>query len=115
MFGYPLLDIFSFIVLFYRQFRICITNASGKAPYPKVVRNLRLPCAKGAVALATEGLFFCYFRLFYNPSVSLRLPPPFTQGRLFAHSIITKIGRENNVSAEIYVSRTVEDAGPYKL
>ena len=30
-------------------------------------------------------------------------------------SIITQIGRENNISAEIYVSRTVEDAGPYKL
>ena len=29
--------------------------------------------------------------------------------------IITQIGRENNISAEIYVSRTVEDAGPYNL
>ena len=32
-----------------------------------------------------------------------------------AHSIITQIGRENKFSAEFYVSRTVEDAGPYKL
>ena len=29
--------------------------------------------------------------------------------------IITQIGRENNISAENYVSRTVEDAGPYNL
>ena len=28
--------------------------------------------------------------------------------------IIPQIGRENNISAENYVSRTVEDAGPYK-
>ncbi len=52
---------------------------------------------------------------FYNPSVSLRLPPPFTQGRLFVNLIITQIGRENKFSAEIYVSRTVEDACPYNF
>jgi len=39
-----------FIVLFYRQFRLCITKAAGKAHTPKVVRILRLPCVKGAVA-----------------------------------------------------------------
>ena len=33
---------------------------------------------------------------------------------LFSIPIITQIGRENKLSAEIYVSRTVEDAGPYK-
>ena len=42
----------------------------------------------------------------------------------FVTLIIAQIGRENNISAEIYVSRTVEDAGhrrtvedagPYKL
>jgi len=33
---------FLFIVLFYRQFRIGITNASGKAHTPKVIRNQRL-------------------------------------------------------------------------
>ena len=38
----------------------------------------------------------------------LRLPPG---GRLSVSLIITQIGRENNISAEIYVSRTVEDAG----
>ena len=35
--------------------------------------------------------------------------------RLFVSSIIAQIGRENNISAENYVSRTVEDAGPYNL
>ena len=35
--------------------------------------------------------------------------------RLFVSTIITQIGRENNISAEIYVSRTVEDAGPYSF
>ena len=35
--------------------------------------------------------------------------------RLFANSIITQIGRENKFSAEIYVSRTVEDACPYNF
>ena len=36
-------------------------------------------------------------------------------GRLSVSPIITQIGRENNISAENYVSRTVEDAGPYNL
>ena len=35
-------------------------------------------------------------------------------GRLFVSSIITQIGRENKFSVKIRVSRTVEDAGPYK-
>ena len=35
--------------------------------------------------------------------------------RLFVSLIITQIGRENKFSAENYVSRTVEDAGPYNL
>ena len=34
--------------------------------------------------------------------------------RLFVSPIISQIGRENKFSAENYVSRTVEDAGPYK-
>ena len=33
-----LLDKLLFIVLFYRKFRICITNASGKAHTPKDAR-----------------------------------------------------------------------------
>ena len=36
-------------------------------------------------------------------------------GRLFDSLIITQIGRENNISAENYVSRTVGDAGPYNF
>ena len=35
--------------------------------------------------------------------------------RLFVTPIIAQTGRENNISAEFYVSRTVEDAGPYNL
>ena len=31
------------------------------------------------------------------------------RARLSVNLIITQIGRENNISAEIYVSRTVED------
>ena len=34
--------------------------------------------------------------------------------RLFVSPIITQIGRENKFSVKIRVSRTVEDAGPYK-
>ena len=33
---------FLFIILFYRQFRLCITKAQGKAHTPKVARVLRL-------------------------------------------------------------------------
>ena len=36
-------------------------------------------------------------------------------GRLFDSLIITQISRGNNISAENYVSRTVEDAGPYNF
>ena len=35
--------------------------------------------------------------------------------RLFANPIIAQISRENNISAEIYVSWTVEDACPYNF
>ena len=34
---------------------------------------------------------------------------------LFVSTIITQIGRENKISADFYVSRTVEDAGPYNF
>ena len=37
------------------------------------------------------------------------------RARLFAGSIITQIGRGNNISAEIRASRTVEDADPYNF
>ena len=34
---------FLFIILFYRQFRLCITKAAGKAHTPKDAQNQRLP------------------------------------------------------------------------
>ena len=37
-----LFDLFLFVILFYRQFRICITNALGKAHTPKDARVPRL-------------------------------------------------------------------------
>ena len=37
------------------------------------------------------------------------------KGAFFTNPIITQIGRENNISAENYVSRTVGDADPYNL
>ena len=69
--GENLLDKFLFIVLFYRQFRLCITKAQGKAHTPKDTRA--------------------------------HSKAPLCKGRLFVSSIITQIGRENNISAEIYV------------
>ena len=54
-----------------------------KAYTPMDALIKRLPCVKGAVALATEGLFLLNFFILQ----SLRLfafgknPPPFTQGR----------------------------------
>ena len=60
---------------------------SGNKPSPEVVERkalaVRPPCVKGAVALATEGLIGARKFNFYNPSVLLRKPPPFTQGRRF--------------------------------
>ena len=44
-------------------------------PTPCVRTNQRLPCAKGAPPKAVRDCF-------YNPSVTLRAPPPLTQGRL---------------------------------
>ena len=35
-------------------------------------------------------------------------------GRLFADPIITQIGRENNLSAEIWLWRVAEDVDPYE-
>ena len=62
----------------------------------------------------TEGLFFVAF-CFYNPSASHSLGTSLYTREAVVKSIITQIGRENNISAENYVSRTVEDAGPYNL
>ncbi len=41
---------------------------------------IKASLCKESCRRATEGL---YIVCFYNPSVSLRLPPPLTQGRLF--------------------------------
>ena len=90
--------------LFIASFAFVLQRLRAKPiPLKMNERIQRLPCVKGAVALATEGLYPCYLGLFYNPSVSLRLPPPFTQGRLFVGSIISQIGKENKFSAGIFV------------
>ena len=69
---------FLFIVLFYRKFRICITNASGKA---------HTPC---------RAVPWC--RRFVNSRHSLRREQA---PALRSDLIITQIGRESNISAEI--------------
>ena len=40
----------------------------------------KAPLCKGSSAAGGEGLY--YFELFYNPSVTLRAPPPLAQWRL---------------------------------
>ena len=68
----------------------------GKAHTPIVLRIQRLPCAKGAVALATEGLFLLNFFILQ----SLRQPSAATslvhaQGRLLRyHNYITNRQRK---------------------
>ena len=47
---------FLFIVLLYRKFRICITNASGKAHTPKDARvRPKAPSGRELSAKLTEG------------------------------------------------------------
>ena len=46
------------------------------------------------------------------PSTANAVPLPLG-GRLSVSLIIAQIGRENNISAEICILRTVGDAGPY--
>ena len=53
----------------------------------------------------TEGLFFVAF-CFYNPSASHSLGTSLYTREAVAKSIITQIGRENNLSAEILLLRT---------
>ena len=60
-----LLEKFLFIVLFYRQFRLCITallatRASGKAHTPKATRILRLP--PGGFAVVNDSPVDCQSR-----------------------------------------------------
>ena len=70
----------------------------GQSPYPFVGRCL------GAAVVRNKT-----FRGGGSPFASKCAPA------LRYDSIITQIGRENDMHPEIYVSRTVEDAGPYKL
>ena len=113
-----------------RWFRLCITMASGKAHTPKLrerVHRLQLApkategeCVTIKLApLKSRGLLPS--RTAANPQGSFHslrgtpaachLPPG---ERLLVSSIITQIGRENKLSAEICILRTVGDAGPYK-
>ena len=84
--------------MLYRQFRICITNASGKAHTPKVARILRLPCVKGAVALATEGLFFTKNFAFLTIPPSRRAVPICLQ--IFSH-----LHKGGQLADKVYFSR----------
>ena len=47
------------------------------------------------------------------PSTANAVPLPLG-GRLLVSTIITQIGRENNISAEICILRVAEDVDPYK-
>ena len=108
-----------FITLLYCQFRLCITTALGKAHTPMVARILRLPPGGSwrRRRLRENALHegFHEPKVAQAPSVTAmpcHLP---LGGRLSVSLIITQIGRENNISAEIYVSWTVEDACPYNF
>ena len=69
------------IFIFYRQFRICITNASGKAHTP----------------------YFCRAGIYSRRLIGINLSSRREQApALRCSPIITQIGRENNISAEIY-------------
>ena len=96
--------------MFYRKFRLCITKASGKAHTHKVARILRLSLWESSRRSRVRGgviATICPLR---------RLRRHLSQReRLFVSSIITQIGRGNKFSAENYVSRTIENAGPYNL
>ena len=91
-------------ILFYRKFRLCITNASGKAHTPMVACILRLPpggswrCRRLRENALHEG--FHKSKVAQAPSTANAVPLPLG-GRLFVSLIITQIGRENNISAEI--------------
>ena len=97
------------IVLFYRQFRICITKAQGKAHTHKVARILRLSLWESSRRSRVRGgviATICPLRRLHR-HLSQR-------ERLFANPIVTQIGRENNLSAEICLLRVAEDVDPYK-
>jgi len=95
------------IVLLYRQFRLCITKASGEAHTPKVARIPRAPSGRELSAKLTEGECVT-MRLLQTQSYagSFRHAPRATflpEEGFFATPIITQIGRENKLSADIFV------------
>ena len=108
----------------YLKFRLCYTKASVKAHTPKGARIPRAPSGRELSAKLTEGECVT-MRLLQTQSYagSFRHATRATAsacgwhlgGRLFVNPIISQIGRENNISAEIRASRTVEDAGPYNF
>ena len=64
-------------------------------------RVQRLPCVKGAVAVATEGLFFAAFLHLHSLRLAFARHLPLHKGGFFVSFIITQISRGNNPSAEI--------------
>ena len=107
---------FLFIVLFYRQFRICFTNASGCAHTPKVARVLRLSLWTPAIAGERAIYGVKFLRHLATHYFSLVVLAPFCplrrlrrhlsqRERLLFSSIISQIGRENKFSAEILCLR----------
>jgi len=64
-------------------------------------RVQRLPCVKGAVAVATEGLFFAAFLHLQSLRLAFARHLPLHKGGFYATTIITPIGREIKFSAEI--------------
>ena len=96
-------DIFLSTQCVYRQFRICITNTSGKAHPPMVACILRLPPGGSwrRRRLRENALHegFHKSKVAQAPSTANAVPLPL-RGRLFVSLIITQIGRENNISAE---------------
>ena len=84
-------------ILFYRQFRLCITKTSGKAHTPKDARaHHRLPPEGSSIDYNMK----CNTKVTRAPSTAAAVPLP-PGGRLFVSYIITQIGREDNLSAEI--------------
>ena len=66
-------------------------------------RVQRLPCVKGAVVVATEGLFFATFLHLQSLRLAFARHLHLHKGGFFVSFIITQIGRGNNPSAEIFM------------
>ena len=90
----------------------------GQTPYSFVGRGFTPAVFRFKISLRREQGLACglgharsltpHCGVIQDPRAAL-LPRP------TIYPIITQIGRENKFSAEIYVSRTVEDAGPYNF